>query len=903
MAKGTLNIICIIQVFNEVQTGHIVDFFKYNVNLFDHIIVYDDGSTDGTLEYCKNFTSYIIRDSDNNYKKEMSHKKKMLELASKIDADYVVSLDADEILLLTRSELEKKCEALDRSSFNGISVNFINLWRSFNFKRVDSLFNDYRPVKIWKHNKNINPFANIIDELHQPLHPQYIDSILEDHSISILHTGFSTEQRILRKFLIYKKHGQTGFDLLRLINEKNLELEEVPSEIIPTGLKLSKEQPVPKSIKYYIEESIKLKSEVFRPKISIVCLIFKDVNWLEFVYQQVLKHTNLDENEFFFVANGATQEVKDYLYINHIPHYIYDHDDAQKNEYYINNVYRAYNFGVQKSKGNFAVLINSDMAFTDGWLENLMKNYNGKNCVASRLVESGKLTPGKYGVAKNFGYNFDLYNEEDFYSYALELKEDRLVDGGLYMPLLINVESFKKIRGYPEGNINVGSDIFEPVIALSNNNVISGDAVLMDRLNTIGIAHQTAFDSIVYHFQEGEKGTDPKSILDVKDTFDIAICNDILTGTMGEKVLWDYLLTLPMTIGLSYEIVGGKKSLTFQEYMRDNCPEVKVILQNASFMDTVDPDKFTIVFLQDDLRRMKKPSLQQEQNLSKANICVTNSYTTASSYPDFDFEVIPVGVDAELFSPKDKIVLRKKWDIPSAEKIGIFVGALNNVKGWSRVLDVIGKDTSCHWIVVSKYGESFNHPRVTLFNKQPQEILSELLCCADFFILGSQVETQCLAAIEAALCNVPIIMNKTGIFADINDEDLLNIGVFDEDFTIAVAKINKKDFTPRETILKYPITVDDSLSLWGDLLCRAKLNAINALYHKTGNIKSRKRTIISLVILKLEFIYRKKVLSLLLNRDQFYSVSEISSYLKQRIPKSIFSFLRFFWRLLRHIRR
>jgi len=900
--KNDLNIVCILQLYNEIRTGHLVDFFKYNADLFDHVIVYDDGSTDGTLEYCQNITPHIIRSSNNNYKNEMRHKKELLEIATKLDAEYVVSLDADEILLLTRTELEEKCLLLGASSFNGIRVNFINLWRSFNYKRVDNLFDEYRPIKIWKHDKSLDPYSDIVDELHQPLHPQYITNIMEDMSISIFHTGFSTEERILRKFLIYKKHGQKGFDLLRLINERKLKLEEIPIELIPKGFSFSKEPPAPKSLKYFVEKSIKLKDKVFKPKISIVCLIYKDVKWLEFVYQQIQKYTDLSDNEFFFVANGATQEVKDYLYNNYIPHYLYDHTEDQKNEYYINNVYRAYNFGVEKSRGDFSVLINSDMAFSENWLENLFKNYSGKNCVASRLVEQGRLTPGKYGIAKNFGCNFDDYKEEEFNAYALELKEDRLVDSGLYMPLLIKVETFKKIEGYPEGNIKPGSDIFNPTIALPGEAVISGDAVLMEKLNAIGISHQTAFESIVYHFQEGEKSSDSKIISEQNEIVEIAVCNDILTGTMGEKVLWDYLLKLPKTIGLSYEVVGGKKSITFQEYIANNYSDIKIVLQNASFMDTVDPSIFTIVFLQDDLRRMRNPSLQQEQNLNNADICITNSYSTASSYPEFDFEIIPVGVDSELFSPRDKKALRNKWNIPLAGKIGIFVGALNEVKGWSRVLDVIENDISCHWIVVTKYGESFDHPRVTLFSKQNQADLSELLCCSDFFILGSEVETQCLAAIEAALCDVPIIMDKTGIFADINEKDLSRIGVFNEDFKVAVVQISEREFSPRETILKYPITINDSMGLWRSLLCKAKLQSINNIYRQPMSAVYGEKSLFSMIKLKLEFFYRKRLLASLIGRDQFYSISEISHYLKQHIPKGIFSMLRFLWRFFRELK-
>lgn len=38
-------------------------------------------------------------------------------------------------------------------------------------------------------------------------------------------------------------------------------------------------------------------------KVSVACLIYKSVRWLKFVYEQVKKYTNLNENEFYFVAD------------------------------------------------------------------------------------------------------------------------------------------------------------------------------------------------------------------------------------------------------------------------------------------------------------------------------------------------------------------------------------------------------------------------------------------------------------------------------------------------------------------------------------------------------------------------------------------------------------------------
>ena len=76
--------------------------------------------------------------------------------------------------------------------------------------------------------------------------------------------------------------------------------------------------------------------------------------------------------------------------------------------------------------------------------------------------------------------------------------------GGLYMPCLIRKDILEKINYYPEGNITPNSDIHNPVYAKIGEPCIPGDQVLIRRLNEIGISHWTDFNSIVYHFQEGE---------------------------------------------------------------------------------------------------------------------------------------------------------------------------------------------------------------------------------------------------------------------------------------------------------------------------------------------------------------------------------------------------------------
>lgn len=305
-------------------------------------------------------------------------------------------------------------------------------------------------------------------------------------------------------------------------------------------------------------------------------------------------------------------------------------------------------------------------------------------------------------------------------------------------------------------------------------------------------------------------------------SYKVALCNDLVTGSMGEKVLWNYLLeAIPELIGIDFRTVGegGNYAQKARQYIESHYPHLAVIIQNATYIDTVDDNRYTIAFLQDDLRSMGRPSEQQEQNLKKAKKLVTNSQRTAQAYSEYSFEIIPIGVDSQLFQPLPRDEVRRNFGF-SSETIGIFVGEFSEVKGWSKIIECIQAYPEIVWILVSKYNQSYHAPNVRVFNRISQEHLSKLLNCADFFIIGSPVETQCLSAVESCLCNVPVIMKNVGIFSDFSPEERAQAGIFGEDFIGAIAAVKGHFFQPRELILKKKLTIEATQNQWRLLLAK-----------------------------------------------------------------------------------
>lgn len=276
----------------------------------------------------------------------MSHKQILLNEALKLGADFILWLDADEVLSETSSEkLQEVCEYCKKNEIDGLKLKKINLWRSGTWERTDSLYDEGWFVQLWRITPGIG-YENVTAGLHKLPYPSTMKKLEKTDELAVLHYGFANELNLAFKYLTYKSHGQNGYVMLdRIVNEDLRVLSRVPKEKFPERLWIENEEEPKKLDKYEIGKYLeKYKPLVRRPKYSICCLIYKSVGWLEFVYESVLKHTDMSDKEFYFVANDATPEVLDYLRTRHIPHYVWENTEEQKKEWHINNVYRAYNY-------------------------------------------------------------------------------------------------------------------------------------------------------------------------------------------------------------------------------------------------------------------------------------------------------------------------------------------------------------------------------------------------------------------------------------------------------------------------------------------------------------------------------------------------------------------------------
>jgi len=230
--------------------------------------------------------------------------------------------------------------------------------------------------------------------------------------------------------------------------------------------------------------------------ITIIGMTYKSVEYLDFMMRGI-RDTKVN---YLIVANDPTPTIVEKLESENINHVIYR--DSHPDDFYLNRVYRAWNFGGKTAEGDILVFVNSDMSFSPNWLENLVSKLDKNTIPCSRLVESGKLFSGQpHTVSKNFGTRPYEFNRIGFLNYVKEVSCDKVEQGGTFMPCAFYKEDFVKSGGYPEGNIYVGG-----IGKHQTKFVESGDKYFFYKNSVMKRKkHITVFDSIVYHIQEGEK--------------------------------------------------------------------------------------------------------------------------------------------------------------------------------------------------------------------------------------------------------------------------------------------------------------------------------------------------------------------------------------------------------------
>ncbi len=236
-----MKLIAMLQVYNEVENGNLERCLMSLKRYCDAIQVYDDGSTDGPHDLYRTYDCDVIWSDKNDFVNELTHKQAQLDRCKELGADWIWRIDADEVIeCFGGPEIRGLCE--DSQGYDSWAFHMVNLWRNPAYYRTDSCFNDVVFNRLWRVPLDGLKF-NVQKGLHLTNYPIGATSNEGFSDLEVLHYGFASDQAILDKYNMYKKHGQDGWALWRLIDETCLTVRPSKSTWFPKTLKrLSRNQ-------------------------------------------------------------------------------------------------------------------------------------------------------------------------------------------------------------------------------------------------------------------------------------------------------------------------------------------------------------------------------------------------------------------------------------------------------------------------------------------------------------------------------------------------------------------------------------------------------------------------------------------------------------------------------------
>lgn len=136
--------------------------------------------------------------------------------------------------------------------------------------------------------------------------------------------------------------------------------------------------------------------------------------------------------------------------------------------------------------------------------------------------------------------------------------------------------------------------------------------------------------------------------------------------------------------------------------------------------------------------------------------------------------LLPSGVNLSKFRPMDRLAARRRYGIGADEKVLLFAGRLERVKGLRFLLEAfsyISKQIQCR-LVIAGAGSEFEYLKGKVDELQMKSVLflgdvkpdhiHEVFNCADLLLLTSESEASPLVVREALACGVPVVTTDVG---------------------------------------------------------------------------------------------------------------------------------------------
>lgn len=260
-----MKICAFIQMYNESIKGNLTRCLENVRQWADDIVIYDDASTDNSVEIASQYTSNIILGRENNINSEQSHKQELLGLALTLSPDWLMWIDCDEILdrESTTGKLRDLAHKAD-TSVDAYTFHEVNLWRSETYARLDTSFDAGDFCRLWRVVPGMS--FNVVKGVHRPPHPSCITNKVTS-GLKVIHYGFAKyEEAVVKQGFGYctDSQFQKAAKCSWIFNETTCKCYKVPLDLFPIENVPEDLWPEPKPLRIDELRSVKEGYELWK---------------------------------------------------------------------------------------------------------------------------------------------------------------------------------------------------------------------------------------------------------------------------------------------------------------------------------------------------------------------------------------------------------------------------------------------------------------------------------------------------------------------------------------------------------------------------------------------------------------------------------------------------------------